>query len=85
MIYGEQKGLGQLIFANTAAFRAEPFLSEELNSLKELLHKAELALKRVEDEEIACSRDIGILSGSADANDPAAAKATLKSKKNYFH
>jgi hypothetical protein len=86
VIYGEQKGLGQLIFANTAAFRAEPFLSEELNSLKELLRKAELALKRVEDEDIACSHDSGSLSGKAYANDPAAAikKATLKPKKSTF-
>jgi hypothetical protein len=44
VINGEQKALGQLIFANTAAFRAEPFFSDELNSLKELLRKAETAL-----------------------------------------
>jgi hypothetical protein len=50
------------------------------------LRKAELALKRVEDEDIACSHDSGSLSGKAYANDPAAAikKATLKPKKSTF-
>jgi len=77
VINGEQKAVGQLIFANTAAFRAEPFLSEELNSLKELLRKAEVALgSEVEDaDHVHAGGNNGTSSGALHAKGAAGAKA----------